>query len=148
MDAIRDLLEPTLRHLGFEVYEIQQSGGSGQTLRVAIDRPEGVTIDDCARVSEVAGPLIDHAQVIPGRYFLEVSSPGAERPLRSRSEYERFVGSRVNVRYRMGGSEAVVEGDLLQADLAGIAVRVKTVDAIHIGWDNVLAGRLAVTLKQ
>ena len=60
----------------------------------------------------MAGPLLDQADLIPQSYTLEVSSPGAERPLRNRAEYERFVGHRVNVRYRAGESEVALEGML------------------------------------
>ncbi|MGH7777599.1 MAG: ribosome maturation factor RimP [Candidatus Dormibacterales bacterium] len=146
LQAIRGLLEPSLRHLGFEIYGLQQAGGGGRTLRIALDRAGGVSLDDCARVSEMVGPLLDQAALIPGPYTLEVSSPGAERALRARPEYERFVGSRVNVRYRMDGSEAVVEGDLLAVDGAGIAVRLRTADVLHVSWEDILAARLAVSI--
>lgn len=146
LQAIRELVEPSLRHLGFEIYELQQAGGGGRTLRIALDRAGGVSLDDCARVSELVGPLLDQAALIGGPYTLEVSSPGAERPLRVRPEYERFVGSRVNVRYRLDGSEAVVEGDLLAVDGAGIAVRLRTADVLHVPWEDILAARLAVSI--
>ncbi len=132
--------------MGYEIYAIEQSGPVGRTLRIAIDRPEGVSLDDCERVSALVGPLLDRADLISGRYGLEVSSPGAERPLRERAEYERFAGRRVNVRYRAGTAEAVVEGTLIDVDAAGIAVRGASVEVIHMGWDDIIAGRLAVTI--
>lgn len=149
--SIKELLEPTLNHMGYELYSIDQSGQSGRTLRISIDHNEPITIDDCERVSKVAGPLLDRANLIDGSYDLEVSSPGAERPLRSRNEYDRFNGRRVNIRYRSGQSEAVVEGQLIAVDAAGIAVqapgaRGRAPVIIHIGWDDVVAGRLAVTI--
>ena len=149
--SIRALLEPTLNHMGYELYAVEQSGQSGRTLRVSIDRVEPVTIDDCERVSRVVGPLLDNAAMINGPYDLEVSSPGAERPLRRKEDYERFNGKRVNVRYRTGDSESVVEGQLVAVDGAGIAVQAKGVRGrapviVHIGWDDVASGRLAVSL--
>jgi ribosome maturation factor RimP len=145
------MLEPTIKHMGYELYSLDQSGHSGRTLRIAIDRPEPITIADCERVSRVAGPLIDHANLIAGPYDLEVSSPGAERPLRDHGEYERFNGRRVNVRYRTGESETVVEGPLVAVDQAGIAVQAQGVRGrapviVHIAWDDVVAGRLAVAI--
>src|SRR3979490_3299329 len=110
--SIRALLEPTIQHMGYELYSLDQSGHSGRTLRIAIDRGEPITIADCERVSRVVGPLVDHSNLVPCPYDLEVSSPGAERPLRNHGEYERFNGRRVNVRYRTGESETVVEGPL------------------------------------
>jgi ribosome maturation factor RimP len=144
--SIRELLEPTLTHMGYEIYAVEQSGNTGRTLRIAIDRPEGISLEDCERVSQVAGPLLDQADLIPGSYSLEVSSPGAERPLRSRGEYERFLGRRVNVRYRVGSAEAVIEGHLAAVDGAGIAVQGKAGLVEHLPWDDILAARLAVEI--
>lgn len=148
--SIRELLEPTIKHMGYELYSLDQSGHSGRTLRISIDRIEPITIEDCERVSRVAGPLIDHSNYIDGPYDLEVSSPGAERPLRSHGDYQRFNGKRVNVRYRSGESETVVEGQLVAVDGAGIAVqalgaRGRAAVIVHIEWEDVVAGRLAVS---
>ncbi|TME72664.1 MAG: ribosome maturation factor RimP [Chloroflexi bacterium] len=149
--SIKELLEPTLNHMGYELYALDQSGQSGRTLRISIDRTEPVTIEDCERVSRIAGPLLDHSNLIAGPYDLEVSSPGAERPLRNHHDYERFNGKRVNVRYRSGEAEAIVEGQLVAVDQAGIAVqapgaRGRAPVIIHIGWEDVVAGRLAVAI--
>ena len=149
--SIKELLEPTLNHMGYELYSLDQSGQSGRTLRISIDHNEPITIQDCERVSRVAGPLLDHARLIAGPYELEVSSPGAERPLRNHHDYERFNGKRVNIRYKSGESQAVVEGQLIAVDGAGIAVqapgaRGRAPVIIHIGWEDVVAGRLAVAI--
>ena len=149
--SIRTLLEPTLKHMGYELYAVEQSGQAGRTLRISIDRIEPITIDDCERASKVIGPLLDNANLIPGPYDLEVSSPGAERPLRRKEDYERFNGKRVNVRYRTGESESVVEGQLVAVDGAGIAIqspgpRGRAPVIVHIGWDDVASGRLAVSI--
>ena len=148
--SIRELLEPTIKHMGYELYSLDQSGHSGRTLRISIDRIEPITIEDCERVSRVAGPLIDHSNYIEGPYDLEVSSPGAERPLRDHGDYERFNGKRVNVRYRTGEADSVVEGNLVAVDGAGIAVqavgaRGRARVIVHIEWSDVVAGRLAVS---
>jgi ribosome maturation factor RimP len=149
--SIKELLEPTLNHMGYELYALDQSGHSGRTLRISIDRSEPITIEDCERVSRVAGPLLDRANLIDGPYDLEVSSPGAERPLRNHHEYERFNGRRVNIRYRSGEADAVVEGQLVAVDGAGVAVQAPGVRGrapvvIHIPWEDVVTGRLAVAI--
>lgn len=167
--SIKELLEPTLNHMGYDLYSIDQSGQSGRTLRISIDHDEPITIEDCERVSRVAGPLLDRSNLIDGSYDLEVSSPGAERPLRNQHDYERFNGKRVNIRYRSGDTETVVEGQLVAVDAAGIAVQAQTQRGrapsargsrevaaqprssrgsviVHIGWSDVVAGRLAVAI--
>ena len=149
--SIKELIEPTLKHMGYELYSLDQSGQSGRTLRISIDHTEPITIEDCERVSRVAGPLIDHSNLIDGPYNLEVSSPGAERPLRAQRDYERFNGRRVNIRYRSGDADTVVEGQLVAVDGAGIAVqslgaRGRAPVVLHIAWSDVVAGRLAVSI--
>jgi ribosome maturation factor RimP len=143
---IREMLEPTLAHLGYETYSVEQLGPGGRTLRLSIDKPAGVSIEDCERVSKVAGPILDQSELVSGNYVLEVSSPGAERALKERWEYERFAGKKVNVRYRYGeGSEGVVEGVLAAVDDAGIAVDNPKAGLLEIGWGDVLAARLTVS---
>ncbi len=151
ISSIKELLEPTLNHMGYELYSLDQSGQAGRTLRISIDHSEPITIEDCERVSKVVGPLLDRSNLIEGRYELEVSSPGAERPLRSHHDYERFNGKRVNIRYRSGETETVIEGQLVAVDTAGIAVqalgqRGRAPVIVHIGWGDVVAGRLAVAI--
>ena len=149
--SIKELLEPTLNHMGYELYSLDQSGQAGRTLRISIDHSEPITIEDCERVSRVVGPLLDRSNLIEGRYELEVSSPGAERPLRSHLDYERFNGKRVNIRYRSGETETVIEGQLVAVDAAGIAVqalgqRGRAPVIVHLAWGDVVAGRLAVAI--
>src|ERR1700674_5905519 len=151
ISSIKELIGPTLAHMGYELYALEQSGQSGRTLRISIDHAEPIKIEDCERVSRVAGPLIDHSNLIDGPYNLEVSSPGAERPLRAHADYERFNGKRVNIRYRSGEADTVVEGQLVAVDGAGIAVqaqgaRGRAPVVLDISWGDVVAGRLAVTL--
>jgi ribosome maturation factor RimP len=144
---IKQLLEPSLSHMGYSIYSMEQSGSGGRTLRIAIDKPEGfISLDDCERVSRVAGPLLDQANLIRDSYTLEVSSPGAERKLRDRVEYERFVGRKVNVRYRSGEAEVALEGVLAAASDAGITIRGRRDEVTHLPWTDIIAGRLVASL--
>ena len=144
---IRELLEPTIAHLGYEVYAVEQLGAGGRTLRISIDKATGVSLADCEKVSLVAGQILDQANLVEGPYTLEVSSPGAERPLHERWEYERFSGRKVNVRYRYGeNSEGVVEGVLAAVGDPGITIDNPKTGLLEINWDDVLAARLTVSL--
>ena len=147
LGEIQELLESTLSHMGYSIYSLKQAGGGGRTLRITIDKPEGfISLDDCERVSQVAGPLLDQADLITDSYTLEVSSPGAERKLRDRAEYERFVGRKVNIRYRSGETEVALEGQLATVDDAGIMIRGRKDEVTHLKWTDIIAGRLVASL--
>jgi len=152
ISRIRELFQPTLNFLGYELYDLALTGTSGHTtLRVRIDRPEGVTLDDCERVSKSLSALLDQADPLPTRYDLEVSSPGAERPLRNLEEYRRFIGRRSNVRYRVGDSERVAEGRLTAVADDAIELQLgegKHVRTAVIPLPDILAARLAVDLSR
>jgi ribosome maturation factor RimP len=152
LDRIRELIMPTLTFLGYELYDLTLAGyGGSTTLRVRIDKPEGVTLDDCERVSKSLGALLDQADPFPTRYELEVSSPGAERPLRNLEEYRRFVGKRANLRYRVGDSEQVAEGRLTAVSDNMIELRLgegKHQKAVAIPLADILAARLAIDLSR
>jgi len=98
-EQARKLLEPVLARDGYELVEVEWlREGGGWTLRLYIDREGGVGIDDCQAVSRTVEPILDVEDLIEPSYSLEVSSPGAERPLRRPQDFERFAGQRVKVR--------------------------------------------------
>jgi ribosome maturation factor RimP len=115
-DQLTELVQPSLRHLGLDLVDLQWHPGRSSVLRLVIDSTGGVTLDDCERVSHAVAAVLDAYDPIAGRYALEVTSPGAERPLRSDDEWRAAVGRRVNVRLRSGESELIVEGRLLRVD--------------------------------
>lgn len=100
-DQISMLVEPVLDEMGFELVEVEYLGaGGGRVLRVYVDRPGGVTLDDCARVSREIGVLIDVKDLIPERYVLEVSSPGLNRRLKKEKDFVWAIGKKVKVRMK------------------------------------------------
>jgi ribosome maturation factor RimP len=92
------LIEPVLTRLGYELVELEYAAGRSQAVvRLFIDTPAGITVDDCERVSRDVAALLDVDDPIPTAYTLEVSSPGFDRVLRIPAHFERFVGERVFV---------------------------------------------------
>jgi len=125
------LVEPLLGNLGYELVELEFCGGRNSgTLRVYIDRAEGVGIEDCERVSREISALLDVHDPIPTAYRLEVSTPGLDRVLRTPAHFARFAGARIELELlapRDGRRRYT--GRLEQAGPAGIEL---VVDGMHI----------------
>jgi len=97
-DKLTALLTPVVNETGFELWELEYTTrAGGGLLRVYIDSAEGITVEDCAKVSHAVSELLDSADPISGYYTLEVSSPGLDRVLRSYAHFARFPGERVAV---------------------------------------------------
>lgn len=98
---ITELIGTTVQALGLELWGVELlQQGRYSLLRVYIEREEGVTIEDCEKVSRQASALLDVEDPIAGEYTLEVSSPGVDRPLFSIEQYAQYVGSEVNLKLR------------------------------------------------
>lgn len=92
-------LEAPLAEMGYEVVEIEfLQEGRRMILRLFVDKAGGITLDDCTAVTQLVSPLLDRSDFISGEYFLEVSSPGIDRPVRKPADFERFVGEPIRVR--------------------------------------------------
>jgi ribosome maturation factor RimP len=99
---IGEMLEPGIRSMGYELVGVEYHGGGkgGGLLRVYIDNEQGITADDCQRVSYQVSGVLDVEDPIPGHYTLEVSSPGLDRLLFRPQDFARFAGKQVRVRLR------------------------------------------------
>jgi len=99
LKTIRDIAGRVATAQGVEVVEVEmRGGGKARTLKITIDKPEGVTHEDCANVSREVSTILDVEAAVPGAaYTLEVSSPGLDRKLTTAEEYRRFTGSRIKV---------------------------------------------------
>lgn len=148
-DIVERLALPIVTASGLELVDIEyKKEGADWFLRVFIDKPEGVDIDDCSRVSEQLSAKLDEVDPIPTAYFLEVSSPGAERPLKKPSDFERAIGQYVNISlYESLNNRKTFEGTLLSydGDTLTLEYTVKAVTKdIEIPLSKVAAARLAI----
>jgi len=115
---VRELAAPVASDLGLEIYDVEHRGG---TLRVTLDTPPGsdggVTLDNLALASRLVSRQLDEHDPVPGRYTLEVTSPGVERSLRTPAHFQREVGKVVAVRLAdVGHDERRITGTLVAAD--------------------------------
>jgi ribosome maturation factor RimP len=125
--ALQAIIEAELDALKFDLVELRRVGTRTRpVLDVRIDRRDGqrVSIDDCARVSRAIEARLDSTDVVAGQYVLEVSSPGAERPLRTPADWRRFVGRKAHVKNpALDGGAADVELVAVEGE-AGLEVAV------------------------
>lgn len=133
-DPLTALVRGAVEPLGYEalgVVHLQRPGGSG-LLRVYIDHPDGITLEDCEAVSRQLSAVLDVEDPISGQYDLEVSSPGLDRPLFTPEQIARHVGSRARVklvgkldgRRRFEGVIRAVTGAELELEVDGLPVRL------------------------
>ena len=114
-DIVTELVMPIIETLSFELVDVEfLKEGANWYLRVYIDKPGGITIDDCQAVSEKLSDLLDEADPIKQSYILEVSSPGLERPLKKDSDFVKFRGEDVEVKlFQPLNGKKIYEGELL-----------------------------------
>jgi len=114
-DIVAEFAEPIVSGQSFELVDVEFiKEGTNWYLRIYIDKPGGIAIDDCQVVSEQISDILDKKDPISQSYFLEVSSPGLDRPLKKESDFERVKGELVEVKvYKPIDGRKVFEGELI-----------------------------------
>lgn len=118
LEEVTDLAEAVTRHHSLRLWDVELRGTQGQTVvRIYVDGDTGIDLDKVAEVSEEISRGLDLRDPIPGRYTLEVSSPGLERPLKSRQHFELSLGVRVTLKTKqpMVGSSHRIDGSIVEA---------------------------------
>ena len=117
---VSHIAEPVIEQLGYRLVRIKVSATDGTTIQIMAERPDGsMTVEDCETISRALSPVFDVDEPIDGAYRLEISSPGIDRPLVRKSDFERFAGHLVKIemevpfdgRKRFRGTLAGVDGD-------------------------------------
>lgn len=125
VERVRDVVAPITGDLGLDLYDVEHRGG---VLRVTVDTKPGsdggITLDTLALVTRLVSRELDEADPLPGRYTLEVTSPGVERSLRTPAHFRREVGKVISLRlHDAPGDDRRLQGELRSADDDGIVVR-------------------------
>ncbi|TRZ38687.1 ribosome maturation factor RimP [Niallia circulans] len=146
---VEEMVNPILDELNLELVDIEYvKEGPNYFLRVFIDKDNGVDIDECAAVSEKLSEKLDEVDPIPENYFLEVSSPGAERPLKKDKDFQKAIGKNVHIKtYEPIDNEKTFEGILTSFDgnVVTVEVKIKTrKKTIEIPYEKIAKARLAV----
>ena len=137
------LLRPLIEELGYELVGLEQSSNpKNPALVVYIDRPEGIAIEDCERVSREVAALLDVEDPISGHYNLEVSSPGLDRPLFTADHYRQFVGEEARVTmYAPVDGRRKFRGEILGCDDECVRLR-QDGEEVVLDISNIAKARL------
>ena len=137
-ERIAGLVEPILRDRGHELYDVELTGA---TVRVLVDREGGVGLDDLEQISREISAALDEDDPMPDQFFLEVSSPGLERPLRQAWHFQRAIGTKVKVKTHPSvHGERRVDGTLVAADDDGITIETEA-GPRTLGYDDIERAR-------
>jgi ribosome maturation factor RimP len=149
ISRLEELIQPLVESQGADLVELQYGRpkrGRG-ILRLFVDRPEGISIEELARINRMVGGLLEVHDVIPGAYTLEVSSPGLTRALKKPEDYQRYVGRLVRVTTRAPWEGRQVHCGILQG-LEDDQVRLKEGESvIGIPLSEIARARLDIDLK-
>ncbi|NKE05236.1 ribosome maturation factor RimP [Mesobacillus selenatarsenatis] len=151
-EVVEELVTPILNENELELVDIEYvKEGKNWFLRVYIDKDSGIDIEECGIVSERLSEKLDAIDPIPHNYFLEVSSPGAERPLKKEKDYQKAIGKNVFIKtYEPIDGEKAFEGTLTEFNGETITVEMKIKTrkkTVVIPFDKVASARLAVTFS-
>jgi len=136
LTQIETLILPILDDLGYELVDLQlQQDGKQLALRIFVDKPAGITLDDCVEVSREVSAILEVEDPIRAAYRLEVSSPGLDRPLKKAADFERFVGKKARLKSK----------NLIDPDQRGTTRKTFVGTLLGFEDDNV---RLELTDKQ
>jgi ribosome maturation factor RimP len=145
----KDLLDPLCEAEGMELVHLEcQRESRGRILRLYIDKPGGVTLDDCIHISRQSSDMLNVYLEDTGPYNLEVSSPGQNRPLGKKRDFDRFKGNRVNIRTTPSvGGKKKINGVLLgiSEDVVKVSIDDQIVD---IPYHEIVTARLANNISK
>lgn len=136
-DTVWELIEPTVKELGYEIYDVEYSKiGTELHLEITIDGENGINIDDCEKVHRAIEPIIDEADPIDSFYYLDVSSPGLERVIRTADHFVKCTGQVIEAKFfaAVNGRKSVIgtlEG--YDADADTVTVTEKNGEKITVG---------------
>ena len=135
---VEKLLEEIITNLGYELYDVKyEKEGKDYYLRIIIDKPEGIDINDCETVNNAINDILDEADYIKEQYFLEVSSPGLERTLRKDKHFQKQIGNEISVKlYKAIDKQKEIIGTLEEYNENEITIKVNS-ETIKIDLKNI-----------
>lgn len=135
---IEDLVKPIIENLGYKVYDVMyQKEGKDNYLRIFIDSPKGIDLNDCEKVNDSVNDILDEKDYIKAQYYLEISSPGLERNIRRDEQFLESIGKKIEVHlYNSVNGNKVITGILNEFNEKDILI-----DDIKIDKSNIASAK-------
>lgn len=145
-EIITEIANPIADRYSFELVDVEfLKEGSNWYLRIYIDKPGGITIDDCQVVSEEISEILDEKDPIPQSYFLEVSSPGLERPIKKESDFKKFEGELVEVKlFKPMEGKKIFEGELVGYRDGKVVIKKNDIENMEFEQDKIAMVRRVI----
>jgi len=141
-DKLHALITPVIQNFNADFVALELKGGKQNMLvRVVVDQDGGIPLDTCMAISRALSAELEVTDIMPGRYRLEVSSPGTDWPLKSRRDFERNRGRLVELEYRQGETTASVEGSIEQVAETEVTI-ASAAGSVVVALADVQVGRL------
>ena len=144
-EKIQRLVRPIVEAEEMELVDVEYKKGSNSVLRIFIDKPEGVNVSDCTKISTQVGAFLDIEDLIENNYVLEVSSPGLDRPLKNKADYDRNKGKliKVSLYAPLEGKKTFI-GRIIGADDQKVILKEKSEKIIDIPFAAIAKGKLKI----
>ncbi|CAK7043340.1 ribosome maturation factor RimP [Tissierella carlieri] len=146
ISIVKEICEQLADELGYELVDVEfLKEGSNYFLRVYLDKPGGINLDDCQKVSQLLSDKLDEKDPITTPYYLEVSSPGLDRPLKNDKDLKRNLGKEIEIKlYEPLKGKKIIEGILEDYEEKTIVIRTEINEIVTIPKEGIALIKLAV----
>jgi len=145
LERIKYVVLPVLQGLGYDLVDVNLTFSHGRRiLGIFIDRREGINLEDCARASKALSAELDRHDLLSGRYYLEVSSPGAERKLKTPEDFVHFAGRKAKIRFRDGEGRTYERVGVIGKFEGNEVVLASGDGEVHVRFEDILGANLSL----
>jgi ribosome maturation factor RimP len=144
LTTLENLVKPLVEDMGAELVELQFNRGKRTSVRIFVWEDGGISLDKCTAISREVSDLLDRKDVINGKYFLEVSSPGIDRPLVTQRDYERQIGRKVKIIKRLDEKKTnTIVGQIESATETSVRLLVDK-ESVELNFDEIVSAKIKV----
>ena len=143
-EYIKEVIEKDIERLGCKVWGLELFGRhSNQTLRIYIDNKDGISVEDCEKVSKHVSKVLDTENDFSEKYMLEISSPGLDRKFFYKEQYQEFINESIRVTFFDNDNKKTIKGNLKEVD--GISIKLEIKEEIHeIPFSSIIQANLLI----